>query len=436
VELAAKLISMAIRRPRMWVLTGAGISTESGIPDFRSPGSGMWETVDPMEVFSVDGLTRNPKQFYDIGYNMFDSILNAPANSAHQVLGKMQQWGLIGPIVTQNIDNLHQKGGAFWAYEVHGHIRSATCMGCGNTNRPMREVLDQAASGELPRCPRCNAMMKPDVILFGDAMPADYINAINLKNAYGNHSLSMLVVGSSLVVAPINYLPEDFDELAIINNDKTALDFKADILWREQAGRALTQVEEYIYQQTGTLNPDRLPYGFLPGAVINSTFDRCLDAQGNPKDLPKEQAAKVYAEALLWQETLETYLARRKSHGMAGLVARTLQNTLISIIEAYHMEINLNQASQQAQTAVQQLINDSISAWEAYLKSSSFGQGQSISDKCREVLLGTVIGSMGWYEWLCRTWSTEARGLETWRDRILSRNYASREEIKRWWNEY
>lgn len=437
-ELAVKLVEMAVRRPRMWVLTGAGVSTESGIPDFRSPGTGLWSKVDPMEVFSVQGLARNPRQFYDIGYGMFDGILKAQPNSAHQVLGQLQQWGLIGPIVTQNIDDLHQKGGAYWVYEVHGHVRSATCMGCGRTNQKMREVLDRAASGELPRCPECDALLKPDVILFGDAMPADYMNAVLLKNAYKNHSLSILVVGSSLVVAPINYLPEDFDELAIINNDKTALDYRADLLWCERAGSALTQVQEYICQQTGSQNPERLPYGFLPGAVISNTLDRCLDANGQPKDLPPEQAAAIYAEALLWQETLEQYLSHRRSDGIAGLTARILLGIINPVVNAYKSNnSDLDYACQQAQAFMLRLIKDQVAVGETYMKTWKASHKDDVNRLVsRELILGTAVGFMGWFEWLCRTWRLESAGVETWQERLQNMGYADRTEVNRWRDEY
>jgi len=435
-NMAEKLVSMAVRRPRMWVLTGAGISTESGIPDFRSPGSGLWETVDPMEVFSVDGLARNPKRFYDIGYGMFDGILKAPSNRAHQALGKLQQWGLIGPVVTQNIDNLHQKGGAFWVYEVHGHVRSATCMGCGGTKAPMREVLDQAAAGAMPRCHRCQSLMKPDVILFGDAMPADYMNVVMLMNTYRHHSLSMLVVGSSLVVAPINSLPADFDEIAIINNDKTMLDYKADLLWNEQAGDALTAVEDYIYQQTGSHNPERLPYGFLPGAIIGNTLDKCLGVDGKPKDLPSEQAANTYAEAILWQETMENYLAHRSTKGIAGLVAHTWLDLLQPVTEAYKSDkVNRSRAPQLVQNALIGLANDHLAVLEAYLQSSQNTE-ECLNHQTKELLLGTAMGTLGWYEWLSREWGVSCEGTKALLHRPVERGYATKEEVVKLTDEY
>ncbi|MGE5380392.1 MAG: Sir2 family NAD-dependent protein deacetylase [Methylocystaceae bacterium] len=433
-EVVTKLINTAIRRPRMWVLTGAGISTESGIPDFRSPGSGLWETVNPMEVFSVEGLARNPGQFYDMCYKMFDGVLQAPANQAHLVLGQLQQWGLIGPIVTQNIDNLHQKGGAFWMYEVHGHVRTATCMGCGRTQAPMREVLEQAASGDMPRCMRCKALLKPDVILFGDAMPPDYINACVLKNAYRNHSLSILVVGSSLVVAPINSLPMDFDELAIINNDQTMLDYKADLLWRDQAGHALAGVYEYICQQVGSKDPQRLPYGFLPGAVISDTLDKCLDASGQPKNLSADKAGIIYAEACLWQEALNDYQIERGSKGIAGMVTRSLLDMLEPICEAYRTEsLNLDRTRELAQAGVLRLAQDHLEAAEVYMRSR---HGEASEPQVKELLLGTALGSLGWYQWLTKKWGGSEQGTEALQRRPLNRGYANQEDIIRLIEEY
>ncbi|NJN54548.1 MAG: NAD-dependent deacetylase, partial [Anaerolineae bacterium] len=111
-------------------LTGAGISTPSGIPDFRSPNSGLWAQANPMEVASIYGFTHDPQPFYQWLYPLAQTVLNAQPNAAHLALAQMEQAGSLSAIVTQNIDLLHQKAGSKTVYEIHGHMREFTCMTC------------------------------------------------------------------------------------------------------------------------------------------------------------------------------------------------------------------------------------------------------------------------------------------------------------------
>jgi|GEM_PF-36342 NAD-dependent deacetylase len=262
------LLGLIFRFPAPWVLTGAGISTESGIPDFRSPGTGLWEKMDPMEFSSVEGLRRNPRAFFTHGLQTIDTILNAQPNTGHIVLGQLQQARLIGPIVTQNVDDLHRRGGAIHYYEVHGHFRTASCMSCRN-QVPISEVVSQVERGQIPPvCGYCGGTLKPDVVLFGDMMPADYQEASLLAGRYQYIPKLMIVIGSSLTVSPVNYLPLEFNRIAIINNTPTPMDYKADLVLREQIGEVMGGLWDEIVALNEGNSPEPVPYGFNFGHLI------------------------------------------------------------------------------------------------------------------------------------------------------------------------
>jgi len=256
------LLQLIFKFQLPWILTGAGISTESGIPDFRSPGTGLWEKMDPMEFSSVEGLRRNPKAFFTHGMETIGMVLSAEPNTGHLVLGRLQQAGLIGPIVTQNIDDLHRRGGANHFYEVHGHFRTASCMSCRN-QVPISEILSQVGRGQIPPlCGYCAGILKPDVVLFGDMMPADYQEASLLASRYQVIPKLMIAIGSSLTVAPVNYLPLEFNRIAIINNTPTQLDYKADLVIREQIGKIMGELWQEILDLNQGTEPNPIPYGF------------------------------------------------------------------------------------------------------------------------------------------------------------------------------
>jgi NAD-dependent deacetylase len=262
------LLGLIFRFPVPWILTGAGISTESGIPDFRSPGTGLWEKMDPMEFSSVEGLRRNPRAFFTHGLETISTVMNAQPNTGHIVLGNLQQARLIGPIVTQNIDDLHRRGGAYHFYEVHGHFRTASCMSCRN-QVPISEITSQVERGQIPPvCGFCAGILKPDVVLFGDMMPADYQEASLLASKYQNIPKLMIVIGSSLTVSPVNYLPLEFNRMAIINNTPTQMDYKADLVIRKQIGEIMGNLWNEILALNEGLAPEPIPYGFDCGHLI------------------------------------------------------------------------------------------------------------------------------------------------------------------------
>ena len=147
-------------------LTGAGISVPSGIPDFRSPGSGLWETVDPMEVAHVDAFVRDPASFWSFYGERFATLGSKQPNDAHRTLVKLEEQGLLDGVITQNIDILHRKAGTRELLEVHGSIERCLCLGCGTPVdlQEVRACLSREDDG-VPRCESCSQALKPDVVL-------------------------------------------------------------------------------------------------------------------------------------------------------------------------------------------------------------------------------------------------------------------------------
>ncbi len=232
-EKIKKIVDLILGSKYVVVLTGAGISTESGIPDFRTPGKGLWEKL-PEEAFSTWAFKINPKGLYKHGMAMFGELLAAKPNQAHKLLAILEEKGLLKAVITQNIDGLHHKAGSKKVFEIHGHLRTGTCMKCGK-KYPMDEIMRKLKEGELPpRCDDCKKVIKPDVVLFGDSLPSEeYGRSLDVA---GKCDL-MLVLGSSLVVAPASDLPavalESGAKLVIINKMATGYDGEAEVVIHE-----------------------------------------------------------------------------------------------------------------------------------------------------------------------------------------------------------
>jgi len=222
-----------------YALTGAGMSTESGIPDFRSPGTGLWEKVDPIATSSADVLYNNPKLFYEVGFTRFVTIGSAEPNTGHYALAGLEDLGLLRGLVTQNIDGLHVRAGSKNVWEVHGHLRTGHCLGC-KRRFPFSELIQQVEQKRIPpSCEYCSNMLRPDVTLFGDPMPAQFFEA---RETLEKECDLMLVAGSSLVVYPVADLPRLAKKLIIINLAPTDYDIEADVVIREKCGRTLTDL--------------------------------------------------------------------------------------------------------------------------------------------------------------------------------------------------
>jgi NAD-dependent deacetylase len=232
VERLAELLER--RRPCV-VLTGAGISTESGIPDFRSA-EGMWAQYDPAEVAHIDALRRDPARVWNFYAPRLDALARAEPNDGHRALAELEECGLVRAVVTQNIDGLHQRAGSREVVEVHGSVRDAECIHC-RVRVPMEDAL---ASLPLPPCPECGEILKPGVVMFGELLPAQ---AIERAQELAAEAGLLLVVGSSLEVHPVAALPGETlaggGALAIVNRGGTAWDSRADLVIDAGAGETL-----------------------------------------------------------------------------------------------------------------------------------------------------------------------------------------------------
>ena len=189
---------------RAVVLTGAGISVPSGIPDFRSPGTGLWENVDPMEVAHIDAWRRDPDRFWNFYSQRFVSLIDKRPNEAHIVLAELERRGLVRAVITQNIDRLHRLAGSERLIEVHGSIDRSVCMECGG-KVPLDRVVKLLEAGDgAPLCEACVAPLKPDVVLFGELLPE---RALSEAQQLAMDADLMICVGSSLEVYPVAGLP-------------------------------------------------------------------------------------------------------------------------------------------------------------------------------------------------------------------------------------
>ena len=222
-------------------LTGAGISTESGIPDFRSPG-GLWAEFDPFEYGSIEAFQADPAKVWRFYAPRFSLLSDAEPNAAHLALAELEQRGLLDAVITQNIDRLHERAGSKNVLEVHGSIRTSSCPGCG-ASYSLDEVLALLGRSDVPLCPDCGGVLKPDVVFFGELLPAD---TIDRAYSLARSARLLLVVGSSLEVHPVAGLPLETLEaggtLAIVNRGPTALDSRASLKVDGSAGAILGAV--------------------------------------------------------------------------------------------------------------------------------------------------------------------------------------------------
>jgi NAD-dependent deacetylase len=225
-------------------MTGAGISTPSGIPDFRSPDSGLWTKVDPFAVASLFAFRLHPQDFYEWIRPLARSIVEAKPNPAHRALARLEAAGLIKAVITQNIDGLHQRAGSQRVHEVHGHVREATCVRCYRTV-PANSLLEKfIEEGQVPRC-TCGGLLKPNVILYGEQLPLQVLTAAR-KDTYACDL--MLVAGSSLEVEPAADLPlvalGHAAGLIIVNYQPTYLDERADVVIHADVAEILPRIAD------------------------------------------------------------------------------------------------------------------------------------------------------------------------------------------------
>lgn len=244
IEYAAELLRKA---KYAVVLTGAGISTPSGIPDFRSEGTGLWSRDEPLEVASLSTFRTDPERFFVWFRPLAGLIYNAKPNPVHMALAKLEEAGRIQSVITQNIDALHHKAGSKNVIEMHGTLRTLSCTQCFQQAEAEPYLKAFVEQGELPHCSRCNGLLKPDVILFGEQLPqrAWY----NAQSECRKCDL-ILVAGSSLEVLPVAGLPmqaiDRGSHLVILNNATTYLDVRADVVIPEDVASIIPAIAEQV----------------------------------------------------------------------------------------------------------------------------------------------------------------------------------------------
>jgi NAD-dependent deacetylase len=234
---AVALAALLRERQPCVVLTGAGVSTESGIPDFRSA-TGIWEEVDPFEVASIAAFRRDPERVWSFYRERIHLLRDAEPNAAHHAIVELERRGVVQAVITQNIDRLHARAGSADVVEVHGSIASAQCLRCLWTE-PADAVLAQLETQPVPSCPECGEILKPGVVLFGELLPAV---ALERATHLARCARLVLVVGSSLEVWPVAGLPLEAGAFAIVNRGPTALDEQALLKVDAGAGETLAAV--------------------------------------------------------------------------------------------------------------------------------------------------------------------------------------------------
>ncbi len=241
------------------VLTGAGVSTASGIPDFRGP-QGLWRRVDP-SLFEISYFHRDPLGSWRLFMERFGQLKEVRPNPAHVAIARLEEMGLVKAVITQNIDGLHQAAGSRRVIELHGNASRAVCLECGR-KYPIEEAFRAVSEGRLPTCPVCGGLLKPDVVYFGEPLPPDA-----LEEAYRLAEATdlMLVVGSSLAVSPANQLPivakQHGARLIIVNMGESMLDELADVKVEAPVERFMPMVCAIAEDMMGQRSPCRASAG-------------------------------------------------------------------------------------------------------------------------------------------------------------------------------
>jgi NAD-dependent deacetylase len=247
---AAELASLIRERGPAVVLSGAGMSTESGIPDFRSAG-GLWEEVDPYAVASIEAFHRDPLRVWRWYGKRIGALVAAEPNQGHLALAELQRAGHVRAVATQNIDALHTRAGSDDVIELHGSIRRFHCLSCG-AHETLDDVLGQLRERETPVCGVCGAILKPGVVMFGELLPVD---AVARAERLCRETGLLLVLGSSLEVWPVAGLPDETlsagGSLAIVSLGETPYDERAALVVHEPAAAVLGEVAAILASEPG-----------------------------------------------------------------------------------------------------------------------------------------------------------------------------------------
>ncbi len=232
-ELVARAAAIWGRARAVVALTGAGLSTGSGIPDFRSPRTGLWHGDDPMVVASLETFRYSPETFFAWVRPLAGQIQRAEPNAAHRALARLEAQGKLQTVITQNIDELHRRAGSQNVLELHGSLRSLTCVHCFQVWPAEGRLERFVAQGVLPRCPRCDGLLKPDVT----------------RQAARECDL-MLVAGSSLEVMPAAGLPLEAiqrgAQVIVVNRDPTYVDERASVVIQADVNDVLPDLAEVV----------------------------------------------------------------------------------------------------------------------------------------------------------------------------------------------
>ena len=247
-EKIQKFAELILESENIVALTGAGMSTESGIPDFRSPGTGLWERMDP-SFADISTFTRNPTAFYQTMLEIGLNIIKAKPNAGHKSLRKLQKMGKLNGIMTQNIDGLHKRAHTKNVIELHGNINEAKCMGkCGKIF-PITTLINKLLhfDAKSTKCPDCGGVLKPNAVFFGEQLPAEALERADKLIA--NCDL-MMILGTSLLVSPANFLPYkalNVDaKLGIINREKTNIDHQCLVVIHGSIAEILPKIVEIV----------------------------------------------------------------------------------------------------------------------------------------------------------------------------------------------
>jgi len=242
-----KIAQLILDAKNIVALTGAGMGTESGIVDFRSPGTGLWERVNPDEFASIHSYVSNPKKNLDFMLELGMAIFKAKPNKGHKALTKLQKLDKLNGILTQNIDGLHQKAHSKNVVELHGTAYEAICMGCGKIY-PITIMIEKFRSGRYsPSCEACTGLLKPNAIFFGEPLRSE---TLNQADRFIEECDLLIVLGSSLVIYPVAFYPRKAlslgAKLAIINIQETDMDASADVVIHEKIGDVLPLIVNMV----------------------------------------------------------------------------------------------------------------------------------------------------------------------------------------------
>jgi len=252
--LAEKVADLIINAKKIVVFTGAGISTESGIPDFRSPG-GIWSRFDP-DDFTYQKFISDPearrKQWQMLGEGLLTTM--AKPNPAHYAIAELYRLGKLDCVITQNVDNLHQKAGVPMerVFELHGNMQLAVCLSCGR-QYPFDQIKLRLDKGEeIPDCEVCHGLLKPNAVFFGEPLPQEVLGEATHRSSSCD---LFIVIGSTLIVYPAAYMPiyahQAGAKLVIINLSSTPMDREATVLIRGRAGEAMSRIVDKVREKAG-----------------------------------------------------------------------------------------------------------------------------------------------------------------------------------------